>query len=253
MKTLLQSSLACLITAVTLQATAAQPQPRHGAMEMPVARQFFCYKAQDYYWPDDGSNIKNPGCKAAYQHVYEKFGKNKPQAEYQFVQWNEVSKNIPEPGYEDFNNVKAAIPDGQLCSAGNSVTAPAKLKRHQTVNDKSGLDVPAEWPAHLLVKDSDNKVELIYNAHVPHDPGFWEIYITKPGFDRSKKALAWGDLEAEPIAKFGDIPVEAGKYKMVVDLGDRVGDYLIYSRWQRIDPAGEGFYNCSDVNIVSSK
>ncbi|MBH3409597.1 MULTISPECIES: lytic polysaccharide monooxygenase [Pseudomonas] len=253
MRMLLQTSLACLIAAAAVQANAAGPQPRHGAMETPVARQLFCYKAQDYYWPEDGSGIKDPGCRAAYQHVYKKFGNDKAQAEYQFVQWSEVSKNIPEPGYEDFKNVKAAIPDGQLCSAGNSVAKPAALKPHQTVNDKSGLDVPAQWPAHLLVKDNDNKVELVYYAQVPHSPGFWEIYITKPGFDRTKKALAWDDLEAEPIAKFGDIPVEGGKYQMVVDLGDRVGDYLIYSRWQRIDPEGEGFYNCSDVNIVSSK
>ncbi|MNO95611.1 Chitin binding domain protein [compost metagenome] len=253
MKPFLRTSLACLVTAAAIQANAAQPQPRHGAMEMPLARQFFCYKAADYFWPDDGSSIKNPGCRAAYQHVYKKFGNNKPQAEYQFVQWNEVSKNVPEPDYRDIEKVKAAIPDGQLCSAGNVVAATTKLAPQSTVNDKSGLDIPAAWPAHLLVKDSSNKVELTYNAHVAHDPGFWEIYITKPGFDRTKKSLTWGDLEDKPIAEFGDIPVVGGKYLMQVDLGDRTGDYLIYSRWQRDDPAGEGFYNCSDVNIVTNR
>jgi predicted carbohydrate-binding protein with CBM5 and CBM33 domain len=25
---------------------------------------------------------------------------------------------------------------------------------------------------------------------------------------------------------------------------------LLYSRWQRDDVVGEGFYNCSDINIV---
>jgi Uncharacterized protein conserved in bacteria len=241
-------------------------------MENPVARQVFCEKAGGYYWPEDGSGIADPACRAAYQHVYKKFGNHAQQAQYQFFQWHEYSKNIPAPDYNDIEKVKAAIPDGQLCSAGNVVEAQklvpmlkagnaAQAKRQgedyanssQSLNDKSGMDVPAAWKLHELKKGSDNVAELIYNAHVPHSPSFWEIYITKPGFDRAKKALAWDDLEAKPIATFDDIPVEGGKYKMKVDLGDRTGGYLIYSRWQRKDSAGEGFYNCSDVNIVSSK
>lgn len=30
---------------------------------------------------------------------------------------------------------------------------------------------------------------------------------------------------------------------------DRVGDATLLVRWQRIDPVGEGFYNCSDITI----
>lgn len=32
---------------------------------------------------------------------------------------------------------------------------------------------------------------------------------------------------------------------------DRTGTAVIFTRWQRIDAVGEGFYNCSDVNIKS--
>ena len=31
---------------------------------------------------------------------------------------------------------------------------------------------------------------------------------------------------------------------------DRVGDAILYTRWQRNDVVGEGFYNCSDITIV---
>ena len=58
------------------------------------------------------------------------------QSNYQFRQWNEASKNVA-----DYNNpdaVKAAIPDGQLCSAGN--VGAEWDERSKVWNDKSGLD-----------------------------------------------------------------------------------------------------------------
>ena len=33
---------------------------------------------------------------------------------------------------------------------------------------------------------------------------------------------------------------------------DRSGDAILYTRWQRIDVAGEGFYNCSDITLNSN-
>ncbi|MFM2666652.1 carbohydrate-binding protein [Vibrio mediterranei] len=37
---------------------------------------------------------------------------------------------------------------------------------------------------------------------------------------------------------------------MNVDIpSDRSGDAILFTRWQRIDTAGEGFYNCSDITI----
>ena len=57
------------------------------------------------------------------------------QSNYQFRQWNEASKNVA-----DYNNpdaVKAAIPDGQLCSAGN--VGAEWDERSKVWNDKSGF------------------------------------------------------------------------------------------------------------------
>ena len=140
-------------------------QPRHGSPAIPISRQYQCYKEGGYYWPADGSGIPQSDCKAAYQLVYHKYldksgivvpkeeGKSAinsknavdiiEQSNYQFRQWNEASKNVA-----DYNNpdaVKAAIPDGQLCSAGN--VGAEWDERSKVWNDKSGLDAVTAWRA----------------------------------------------------------------------------------------------------------
>ncbi|MCG6282520.1 lytic polysaccharide monooxygenase, partial [Vibrio diabolicus] len=51
----------------------------------------------------------------------------------------------------------------------------------------------------------------------------------------------------------GDIFVDEQKrYRMKVTFpADRSGDAILYTRWQRIDVVGEGFYNCSDITLRS--
>ncbi|WP_449431195.1 lytic polysaccharide monooxygenase [Pseudomonas putida] len=267
MRNLPLAALACLATTAALQASAAPIEPLHGAMEVPAARQYLCYNAQDYYWPVNGSDIKSPGCKAAYQHVYKKFGDDAQQATYQFNQWHEVSKNVTD--YRNMEAVKKAIPDGQLCSAGNHVKKEELtsliskvhdlLSRLTTnnvkvlvlANDKSGLDVPAAWATQELKKDADNKAHMRYKIMAPHNPSYWEFYVSKADYDPAKRALNWDDLEL--VQTLDDVAPKDGYYEMDVDLKEHTGKRVIYSRWQRVDAAGEGFYNCSDVNIVSSK
>ncbi|MFJ9994236.1 lytic polysaccharide monooxygenase [Pseudomonas putida] len=260
---------ALLARKVPLVTPQPQPQatntPQHGAMEMPIARQFMCFQAGGYYWPYDGSGIRDAGCRAAYQHVYGKFQDDPQQAAYQFEQWHEVSTTV-----EDYNNpeaVKAAIPDGTLCSAGNVVDRQQIPELQQmisdfintlhgrsvgievNVNDKSGLDQPANWTVQTLTKDRENKVTMTYRIAVPHSPAFWEIYVSRAGYDPTRQPLTWADLEAPQ--RLDEVPAVDGKYELKVDLGQHSGRRIIYSRWQRVDAAGEGFYNCSDVNIVA--
>lgn len=98
---------------------------------------------------------------------------------------------------------------------------------------------------------STGQFQIIFNATAPHNPSFWEIYLTKPSADLLQP-LEWGDLEL--IQSYGNIPVtENGKYLMNVTIpNDRSGDAVLFVRWQRDDPAGEGFYNCSDITITGS-
>ncbi|MFJ4392695.1 lytic polysaccharide monooxygenase [Pseudomonas soli] len=264
-KFLLHTSFIGLLASAAIHAHGAMEEPvrpMHGAMEVPIARQLACYNAKDFDWPEDGSGIKNPGCKAAYQHAYRKFNNNAQQAVYQFNQWHEVSRNVTD--YRNIEAVKEAIPDGQLCSAGSDVDA-AEVRRAQDevnrvapnkqllvlANDKSGLDQPAEWVTQELRKGADNKVHMRYKIEAVHNPSYWEIYVSKPGYNPAERALNWDDLEL--VQEIGDVPPVNGYYELEVDLENHIGKRVIYSRWQRVDPAGEGFYNCSDVNIVSDK
>ncbi|HEY3983572.1 lytic polysaccharide monooxygenase [Cedecea sp.] len=238
---------------------------KHGSPLIPISRQYQCYKVGGYYWPADGSSIPQTDCRAAYQHVYHKYidesgffvpkkeGNKKStkeevdiiqQSNYQFLQWHETSKDIA-----DYNNpeaVKAAIPDGQLCSAGN-VGKPNWDERAKVWNDKSGLDSVTTWRTTDIQKDGEGKIDITYDAAAPHDPSFFEVYISKPEYDAEKAALKWSDLEL--LGKVENVKLENGQYKFAVNAKNYTGKHVIYIRWQRIDPVGEGFYSCSDVNL----
>ena len=188
----------------------------HGWSEFPSARQNTCYE-QGGIW---SGTPPNAACAQA----------KDISGSYPFVQRNEYAKNI-----QDFNNinaVKAAIPDGTLCYANDS--------------QKRGMGAPhTGWTRTEL---STGTFEYVFNATAPHNPSFWEFYLTKPNADLSK-GLAWGDLEL--IQEVGNVPVSGGKYRINVTIpSDRSGDAILYVRWQRDDAAGEGFYNCSDITIA---
>lgn len=248
-------------------AAASADKARHGSALIPVSRQYQCFNEGGYYWPADGSGIPHNDCKAAYQLIYHKYigkpgfvvpekeGKQGviaskknavdiiEQSNYQFRQWNETSKNIA-----DYNNpdaVKAAIPDGQLCSAGN--VGSEWDDRGKVWNDKSGLDALTAWRSTDIQKNADGKIDIVYQATATHDPSYFEVYISKPEYNAETAALKWSDLTL--LEKVENISPVNQQYKFSVDAKDYTGKHVIYIRWQRKDPAGEGFYSCSDVNI----
>ncbi|MGL6000852.1 MAG: lytic polysaccharide monooxygenase [Plesiomonas sp.] len=199
----------------------------HGYMEFPAARQEFCDKDGGYWDSQNGSTIPNLACRQAYLQS----------SWYPFVQKPEFSKLVS--NYNDLNAVKAAIPDGRLCSAGD--------------DKKAGIDQPSpDWKKTAIDLSKGGKTTLRFMAATPHNPSFWQIFLTKQGFDSATQKLNWADLEL--IASFNDLPVTVidGKkyYQMDVQLPTgRTGDAVLYTRWQRVDPAGEGFYNCSDLSF----
>lgn len=191
----------------------------HGWVEFPSARQNTCY-LDGGFWDN---NIPNQACQAAYDES----------GAYPFVQRNEVAANVA--NYNDMAHVKATVRDGSLCSAADSA--------------KSGLDIPSPyWQKTAITLDANNQIELVFNATAPHNPSFWEFYLTKPGYDHNAP-LTWDDLELVDTA--GNTQVgEDKRYRFKVTLpAGRNGDAILYTRWQREDPAGEGFYNCSDITF----
>ncbi|NQZ82794.1 MAG: lytic polysaccharide monooxygenase [Colwellia sp.] len=222
-----------MITSASLSMVMAMLLPNkihaHAFMENPKARQSICEAQGGYWWPTDGSNIPNLACRAAFLES----------GYVQFVQEHEISVNVAD--YYDQQAVENAVTDGLLCSAGSY--------------EKRGINLAsAHWQKTKVMPNEQNKIQIRFNAKTPHNPSFWKIYLSKPSFNASTDVLRWQDLEL--VQEHGDIdfiksPDGNRYYDMEVSIPEnRSGDALLYSRWQRNDVVGEGFYNCSDITIV---
>lgn len=217
----------------------------HGAVDTPIARQVKCQKDGGYWASQDGSSIKDKGCKGA-ALVFS----TPAEWAYQFQQWNEVARLITAPGYNDPTIVEREIPNGKLCSAGD--------------DKKAGLNrVSADWFQSVVTPvNGMMKVRIIGTA--PHVPSFAKVFLTKPGFDPTTSPLTWNDLvlihtEQLTVAQTNwgtaqpAIPGASGFFEFQVPVpSGQSGNAILFVQWQRIDPAGEGFYNCSDINIVNA-
>lgn len=200
----------------------------HGYVQQPMARQQFCERDGGYWWPQDGSGMPNTACRAAFVEA----------GTFQFVQNIEYAANV-----QDYNNiaaVKAVVRDGTLCAAGD--------------NAKRGMNLPhANWQRTVVVPRADNSIEVLFFASTPHNPSFWEFYLTRPGFDGASRRLSWADLDL--IGTAGNVTTEAidgrrmYRFNVTIPSG-RAGDAILFTRWQRRDAGGEGFYNCSDITIT---
>lgn len=202
----------------------------HGYMDSPKARQAFCQADGGYWWPEDGSNIPNLACRAAFLES----------GTVQFVQDIEFSVNTAD--YLNQAAVEKTVPNGTLCAGGD--------------NAKRGMDLPsAHWQRSDVVPNANGEIQIRYLAATPHNPSFWQFYLTKPSFNAATDVLTWADLEL--VQEHGNIDfvkdAEGNRYyemNVAIPQG-RNGDAILYSRWQRNDVVGEGFYNCSDINIVN--
>ena len=217
----------------------------HGAVDTPIARQVKCQKDGGYWSSQDGSSIKDKGCRGA-ALVFETPDK----WAYQFQQWNEVAHLIKAPGYNDPETVKREVPDGKLCSAGD--------------DKKDGLNrVSADWYRTDVIPEN-GKMDVRIIGTAPHVPSFAKVFLTKPGFDPTTAPLTWDKLtlihtEQLTVARqdWGSSPPAisgaSGYFQFEVPVpSEQSGKATLFVQWQRIDPAGEGFYNCSDINIVGA-
>ncbi|WP_211830102.1 lytic polysaccharide monooxygenase [Kistimonas asteriae] len=191
----------------------------HGWVEVPKARQVFC--ADDGgYWSD---SIPNAACQKAYNQS----------GDYPFTQKNEFSALVPD--YHNQSAVEAVVKDTTLCAAGDP--------------RKAGMDIPDKNWQKTSIKPGKHTLKIKVTAAHPNH--FFQIYLSKTGYDSATQPLTWNDLEL--IAEHGEKPVVNGFYAMDYTIPEgRKGSAVLYMRWQRLDPAGEGFYNCSDLFITKS-
>lgn len=195
----------------------------HGALESPKARQYECYTQGNHWNP---GAMKDAACKAA---LLNSSGEQKA-----FDNWNGYTGfAVPPHGLEQ---AKQAVPNGMLCTGSNPGYSGFAAAR-------------PDWKKTELKPDSNGNVTMRYRYTAKHAPSFTEFYINKKGIDSTSKPLGWDDVE---LLKRFDI--QAGDQSEYHDIqveipADRIGNAIIFTRWQRIDAAGEGFYGCSDVNI----
>jgi len=141
-----------------------------------------------------------------------------------FYDWHEVNRQLPNHDY------RTQIPDGQLPGAGRAKYAGLNLAR-------------TDWPA---TRVQAGPYRCVFAAATPHDPSYFEAYITKPGYD-PRQPLKWSDLE--PLPGGENVRLVGRNYLFDVNFPQRTGRHILYVIWQRIDPVGEVFFSTSDIDF----
>jgi len=213
------------IIAATLLSLGSCQLWAHGYVEYPKARQQICKDDGGYWWPADGSGIPNAACRVAYQQS----------GGYMLTQHHEFSTNVAD--YENMAAVQQGVKNGLLCAGGDS--------------RKAGMDVSsAEWQSTTIDLATTPSLRVRFRATTPHNPSFWQFYLSNNDFNAATEPLSWQKLTL--IHQQGDVPAQSGYYELDVPMPKaRTGKAVLYTRWQRRDVVGEGFYNCSDLNFIN--
>lgn len=212
----------------------------HGYLTLPLARQYMCMRDGGYWWPSDGSEIPDPACQEAFQHVEQRSGV--AAAQYMFTQINEYAA-LAGPDYS-LQAIMDHVVGEYLCSA--NATGLTNF------GDKSGMSIPAPWRPNLI----EQEIEIEFCATALHNPSIFYVFISNPDYDASQKMLEWSNLQLvdifndpQPTPSTSPDCSAPSSYKLPVSLPHRDSGVL-FVWWQRIDPVGEGFYNCADFVMV---
>nr|QED40082.1 GP37 [Spodoptera frugiperda multiple nucleopolyhedrovirus] len=234
----------------------------HGYLSQPVARQYKCFRDNHFWWPDNGDEIPDPACRIAYKSVYAKYrsmgeshGVAANAAQYMFQQYYEYAA-LAGPNYNDLDYIKKHVVPHKLCAGGAD-------DRLHPFGDKSGVDEPTPlWHATSLFHNSKEKYQsghqmvIHFCPTAVHEPSYFEVYVSRPEYNYTTE-LTWNDLEliggdgSQLIKNDGsdDSCTADELYTIPVRVPFRSQKFVIFVRWQRNDVAGEGFYNCADVEF----
>ena len=209
--------------AVLLTTVLAQVASAHGSAIDPPSRNYGCWKR----WGNDFQNpqmaTQDPMCWQAWQAD--------PNAMWN---WNGLYRE----GVA--GNHQAAIPDGQLCSGGN--TADGRY---------AALDVPGDWKAVPV----NNNFSVTVHDQARHGATYYRVYVSRQGFNPLTQRLRWSDLEL--VKDTGPIPPGQGtptndpvlngvSVTIPASAPGRTGRHIVYTIWQAAH-ADQSYYFCSDV------
>lgn len=234
----------------------------HGYLSYPEARQFKCFKDNHFWWPETGDEIPDEACRLAYKTVYAKYrsagepsGVAANAAQYMFQQYYEYAA-VAGPAYNDFEHIKSKVVSSNLCGAGAN-------DRTNTFGDKSGMDEPTPlWRGTTLyhnIKEkyqSGHQMSIHFCPTAVHEPSYFQVFVSRANYNYTQP-LTWNDLEliggdgSQLVKNNGSDEACTGDllYTIPVRIPFRSKKFVIFVRWQRNDVAGEGFYNCADVEF----
>ena len=149
------------------------------------------------------------------------------------------------------------VPNGTIGRAGKNDGAGGTL-------NFSGIDVPGVWPTSPATAGTSLPHKWV--APAPHDPSYFDVWITKPGFDVTTQTMGWNNLQklgrwegttSLPVTTTpngGLNPVTNSpllSYDWSVPIpADRSGRAALVTIWQRRDSAGEAFFSVQDILIA---
>ncbi|TDV44755.1 chitin-binding protein [Actinophytocola oryzae] len=206
-------AMAVLAAVATLLVGFASTASAHGTTIDPPSRNYGCWQRWGSDFQNPAMATQDPMCWQAWQTDTN-------------AMWN--WNGLYREGVA--GNHQAAIPDGQLCSAGR--TQGGRYRAMDTVGD---------WKA---VNKSRNFTVDVYDQAF-HGADYYRVYITKQGFNPITQALRWSDLEL--VTTVGKTPPQEHTF-LNVNAGSRTGRHIVYTIWQA-SHLDQSYYWCSDVNF----
>ncbi|KAB8195969.1 cellulose-binding protein [Nonomuraea phyllanthi] len=202
-------------TAMLITVPLAGSASAHGSVVDPASRNYGC-------WLRWGSDFQNPAMQQQDPMCWQAWQDN-PNAMWN---WNGLYRdNVG-------GNHQAAIPDGQLCSAGQTQGG-----RYRS------MDTPGQWKMTNLGSTFD--INLTDQAR--HGADYILVYITRQGYDAVTSPLRWSDLE---LVRETPRYAPNGTYMINdVNRGSRTGRHVVYTIW-KASHMDQTYYFCSDVNFV---
>lgn len=150
------------------------------------------------------------------------------------------------------------VPDGTIASAGKNNGANGTL-------DFSKLNTPGAWPTSPATAGTN--LAQKWTAPAPHNPSYFDVWITRPGFDVTTQSMGWNDLQklgrwesgtslnVTTTPNGGPSPADSSlltSYDWTVPIpADRAGRVALVVVWQRRDPVGEAFFSVQDIMIAA--
>ncbi|SBT36889.1 lytic polysaccharide monooxygenase auxiliary activity family 9 protein [Micromonospora auratinigra] len=209
------------LVAALLNVTLAGPASAHGSVVDPASRNYGC-------WQRWGSDFQNPAMATQDPMCWQAWQAD-PNAMWN---WNGLFRE----GVA--GNHQAAIPDGQLCSAG-----------HTSSGRYNALDAVGAWKTAPVT--GNFKIKLYDQAS--HGADYIRVYVTKQGFDALTTPLRWSDLEL--AGQIGNTPASQWtpestgvSIQVPASAPGRTGRHIVYTIWQA-SHLDQSYYLCSDVDF----